>query len=81
VVQPFVVDPAVGLSILGIHMRLVDFEFSYWLGEIIRDNCCGTYGYVSPEWCKAVPHVADPRTNQELKVWQRVISCPFCYCL
>lgn len=74
-VRPFVAEtypPALGLStfILGFRVRLVDFEFAYRLGDIVKDDRCGTDGYVSPEWCKATPHVADPRTNQELKVQQ-----------
>jgi serine/threonine protein kinase len=54
--------------LLGMRVRLVDFEFAYRLGDVITDDRCGTDGYVSPEWRKATPRVADPRTNQELKV-------------
>jgi hypothetical protein len=49
-------------------VKLVDFEFAYHLGDVIEDDRCGTYGYSAPEWRKAIPRVADPRTNKQLKV-------------
>jgi hypothetical protein len=55
---------------IEMRLKLVDFEFAYRLGDVIEDDRCGTDGYLAPEWCKATPHVADPRTNKKLKVRQ-----------